>query len=90
MVYPRRNPHANPKKPARQKYEAAIKKGVNPADIFKGAKHYAAYVVQNQTDPQFITQAITWLNQERWTEYQVEPKPAKSSQNPQAKDLHYG
>jgi hypothetical protein len=65
-VYPHRTPHANPKKPAALKFEAAIKRGVDPAEIIAGAERYAAYVAREAIEPRFVAQAVTWLNQERW------------------------
>lgn len=73
--FPSRSPHQNPKKPARQKFGAAVKRGVNPQDIIDGAKRYAAYVEAEGTDPKFIAQAVTWLNQERWQDvFDVKPE----------------
>ena len=72
--YPSRRPHSNPKKPARQKFEAALKRGVPVEVLIRGAENYAAYVARETDDARFIAQAVTWLNQERWTEYQ---KPFK-------------
>ena len=69
-AYPSRRPHSNPKKPARAKFETAVKRGVAAADIIRGAEHYGAYVEREHTDPKFVAQAQTWLNQERWTQYQ--------------------
>ncbi len=78
-AYPSRRPHSNPKKPARAKFETAVKRGVAAADIIRGAKHYAAYVEREGTDAKYVAQAQTWLNQERWTQYQEaaggEPAP---------------
>ena len=78
-TYPSRRPHSNPKKPARAKFEAAVKRGVAAADIIRGAENYAAYVEREHTDPKYVTQAQTWLNQERWAQYQeaavTEPTP---------------
>ena len=78
-AYPSRRPHSNPKKPARAKFEAAIKRGMAAADIIRGAKRYAAYVEREGTDPRYVSQALTWLNQERWMEDQeaaaTEPTP---------------
>jgi len=68
--YPSRHPHSNPKKPAKQKFEAALKRGVPVEVIIRGAENYAAYVARETDDARFIAQAVTWLNQERWTEYQ--------------------
>ena len=72
--YPSRSPHSNPKKPAKQKFETAAKRGVPVEVIIRGAENYAAYVARETDDARFIAQAVTWLNQERWTEYQ---KPFK-------------
>ena len=72
-IYPSRRPHSNPKAPARKKYEAAINQGVSPADILRGAENFAAYVEREQVEPKFVAQAVTWLNQERWADYQDPP-----------------
>ena len=78
-AYPSRRPHSNPKKTARAKFEAAVKRGVAAADIIRASQNYAAYVEREGTDPKFVAQAQTWLNQERWTQYQEaavsEPTP---------------
>ncbi len=78
-TYPDRRPHSNPKKPALAKFETALKRGVAAADIIRGAERYAAYVKREGTDPKFVAQAVTWLNQDRWTQYQEaaggEPTP---------------
>ena len=71
QLYPPRRPHSNPKKPARAKFDAAVKNGTAPADIIRGARNYAAYVRQEGTNPKYVAQAQTWLGQERWTEYQT-------------------
>jgi hypothetical protein len=76
-VYPSRHPHSNPKKPARLKFETAIKRGADPADIIRRARHYAACVAANVGDPRYIAQAQTWLNQERWNDYQEAPEPPR-------------
>ena len=70
QVFPSRRPHPNPKKPAREKFILAIKRGVAASEITRGARNYAAYVENQGTDPKFITQAVTWLSQSRWAEYQ--------------------
>ena len=75
-TFPSRRPHPNPRKPARQKFDAALKRGVSATDIIRGAENFAVYVTQERTEPKFIAQAVTWLSQERWAEYQVEPEPA--------------
>jgi hypothetical protein len=78
-TYPSRRPHSNPKKPARVKFEAAVKRGVAAANIIRGAQNYAAYVEREGTEPKYVAQAKTWLNEERWAQYQeaavTEPTP---------------
>jgi len=67
--YPSRSPHPNPKKPAKQKFELAIKnKKATPDEIIEGAKRYASYVKANKSEPQYVAQTVSWLNQERWAE----------------------
>lgn len=70
--YPRRGSHPNPKKPALQKFTAAIKRGVDPKTIIAAAKAFAAAERVAGRDPKFIPQAVTWLSQERWAD--VAPK----------------
>ena len=69
-IYPSRRSHSNPQKPARAKFETAVKRGVAAADIIRGAQNYAAYVEREGPDPKYVAQAQTWLSQERWTQYQ--------------------
>ncbi len=76
-VYPGRKPHSNPKKTARQKFELALTRGASVADITRGARNYAVYVERERVEPKFVAQAATWLNQERWTEYQEPPAEAR-------------
>lgn len=77
-AYPSRTPHANPKKPARDKFHRAVNRGIDPTAIIRGAEVYAATVSRQSTDPRYIAQAQTWLGQERWAEYQRAPEPAKT------------
>ncbi len=69
-TYPSRRPHSNPKKPARAKFDAALKRGVSAWDIIRGAQNYAAYIKREGTNPKYVAQAKTWLNEERWPQYQ--------------------
>ncbi len=69
-AYPSRRPHSNPKKPARAKFEVALKRGAAAADIVRGAGNYAAHVERERVEPRYVAQAVTWLNQERWDGYQ--------------------
>ena len=77
--YPSRRPHCNPKKPALAKFTAAVKRGTPPEDINRGAENYAAYVRRERTDAKYVAQALTWLSQERWTEYQAAMPPSETA-----------
>ena len=67
--YPKRA-GGNPKKPALAKYLTARKRGATAADILTGTRRYAASLGP-KAGTQFVAQAATWLNQERWKdEYQ--------------------
>jgi len=68
QAYPSRSPHANPRKPARSKFLALLAAGTPAEAIIAGARNYAASVELAGTEPKFVTQAITWLNQERWND----------------------
>lgn len=63
QAYPRRE-GANPKEPARKKFDQALKSGVEFGEIMAGAKAYAASMAGKE--PRFVAQAVTWLNQSRW------------------------
>lgn len=76
-AYPSRAPHGNPRKPAAKLFAAAIKNGADPDAIIRGAENYAATVAQARTDPKYVAQATTWLNQERWTDHQQAPIAAR-------------
>jgi hypothetical protein len=67
-VYPSRQPHQNPKKPARLKFETLLKRGVDPGEIIRAAESYRRMIEREGTDPRYVAQAVTWLNQERHTD----------------------
>jgi len=73
--YPSRKPHDNPKKPARLKFEAAVKRGVDPTMIVRGAENFAVYAAAHISGPRFIKTAEVWLNKECWSDYQQPPEP---------------
>jgi hypothetical protein len=75
-AYPSRSPHTNSRKAARLKFDAAVKRGVDPADILRGAANYAAYAAANVRDSKYVMQATTWLNQEQWVHYGRRQPPA--------------
>ncbi len=64
-AYPKRD-GANPKKPAKGKFQRHVENGVNPNDIIQGAQRYARQVLDKE--PKYVAQAVTWLNQERWND----------------------
>jgi hypothetical protein len=66
-AYPRRE-GPNPRKPAEQKFSALTKTGVDPAMMIAAVKRMAAEQSRD-IGTRFIPQAITWLNQQRWTDH---------------------
>lgn len=72
-VYPKRD-GANPKAPARKRFDAASKSGVPPEIIISGALNYSAEAKgKNQIGTPYIAQAMTWLGQRRWEDYAEKP-----------------
>tara|TARA_R100001594_G_scaffold130376_1_gene169459 strand:+ start:180 stop:449 length:270 start_codon:yes stop_codon:yes gene_type:complete len=68
-IYPSRHPHSNPKKTAEKAYIKAAKK-YDAEQILEGAKNYADYVESHKVERKFICQGATFLNQERFLDYQ--------------------
>jgi helix-turn-helix protein len=75
QVYPSRGGHSNPKKPAREKFDAAVKRGADPGDLIRGAENYAAFVMRNGIAGQFVKQAVSWLHNESWEQYTAQAEP---------------
>lgn len=71
-AYPKRG-GANPKKPARDKFERAVKRGADPEALVAAAASYAE-VMADKVGTEFVAQAVTWLNQERWNDQPVKPR----------------
>jgi hypothetical protein len=68
-AYPSRGQHPNPKQPARLKFNAAVKHGVDPGLIIAAAESYRAYAVEQGIEcTAKVAQALTWLNQERYAD----------------------
>ncbi|TWB19210.1 DUF1376 domain-containing protein [Nitrospirillum bahiense] len=86
-AYPSRGTHGNPRKPAAEKFQAAVRRGVDPLAIIRGAANYAAAVAREKTEPQFVAQAATWLRQERWADHLAPPPTATTKSRPQAADV---
>ncbi len=77
--YPTRQ-GSNPKKAAQDKFTAVVKKGIDAQEIIKGAKNYRAQMkAAGNSETQFVAQAVTWLNQERWKD-DYQPKEAKNGE----------
>lgn len=74
-AYPRRD-GSNPRKPAEQKFTAAVKRGDDPDAIIAGAGRYAAACrADGSYGTPYVAQAVTWLNQSRWLDYQPAGPP---------------
>lgn len=67
-VYPKRL-GANPKAPALKQFEAAVKAGATPEEIINGAKR-CAVSDRDKIGTPYIPQAVKWLRDRRWEDYQ--------------------
>jgi uncharacterized protein YdaU (DUF1376 family) len=78
QVYPKREGD-NPKKPAAKKFLSLTLAGTDPQSIIESAKRYAANCDKRKdTGTRYVAQAVTWLNQERFTDYSATaPEPSK-------------
>lgn len=65
--YPRRLGD-NPRKPAEEKFNRLVKTGVDPAVMIEAVKAMALTKAAD-VGTQFIPQAVTWLNQQRWIDH---------------------
>lgn len=67
--YPRRD-GPNPRKPAEQRFDSLVKSGVDPQTMIDAAKKLSSEEQgRGNIGTRFIPQAITWLNQQRWTDH---------------------
>lgn len=70
-AYPHRGEASDPKKPAREKFDRAVKRGVDPNAIIGSAKRFAEIERKaGRAGTDKCAQAVTWLNQERWSDYE--------------------
>lgn len=77
-TYPHRGEASDPKKPAKEKFERAVKRGAEPAAIIAGAKRFAEIERRaGRAGTEKCAQAVTWLNQERWNDYAPAAAPAQ-------------
>lgn len=74
-AYPRRK-GGNPLKPARAKFDAAVRRGVPAATILAAARSFAAECAgDGRAGTEFVPMLSTWLNQERWQQIEPETSP---------------
>jgi hypothetical protein len=79
-VYPKRE-GSNPSSPARKKFAAVVKSGVDPPTIIAAAKAYADEQRQiGKIGTSYVAQAVTWLNQQRWGDYQTRGSPQETAE----------
>lgn len=71
-VYPRRE-GANPKSPAEKVFRAFVASGVDPRSIISGARG-CAEKEKGKIGTPYIPQAIKWLRDRRWEDYNAEPE----------------
>ena len=82
-VMPKRGKHANPKAPARAKWDKLIKT-IDPQTIIDSAKVLAK--MREGQDPQHTPQAVTWLNQRR---FEDEYEPVADQSQPRYDSLGF-
>lgn len=80
-AYPKRD-GSNPKQPAKTKFVAHVRSGIDPAEIVAGAKAYSIFMAND--DPKFVMQTTKFLNQRCWQDdYSVRaqgpPKPRQQT-----------
>ena len=68
-------PTCSAKKPAREKFFAAVKRGVDPELIVRAAANYAAHIVCSNTAERYVKQGQFWLSQECWEQYGAPEEP---------------
>lgn len=69
LAYPRRD-GPNPRKPAEQRFATLVKSGVDPQTMIDAAKELCeAEQKRGNIGTRFIPQALTWLNQQRWSDH---------------------
>lgn len=82
-AYPQRK-GSNPRKPAEDKFAAAVKGGFAPEQIIAAAGRYAEECRKDgQVGTSFVAQAVTWLNQRRFEDYAAPPPSGASPALPE-------
>jgi hypothetical protein len=68
-TYPRRDGQ-HPRKPAEVRFNALVKSGVDPEMLIAEAKKlHTAESARGNVGTRFIPMAVTWLNQQRWSDH---------------------
>ncbi|MGO4510906.1 hypothetical protein AB4Z51_28240 [Bradyrhizobium sp. 2TAF36] len=69
QAYPRRD-GPNPRKPAETRFDSLVKTGLDPQMLIDAAKKLATDEgARGNIGTRFIPQAVTWLNQQRWSDH---------------------
>src|ERR1700690_4223141 len=73
LCYPKRK-GSNPKVLARTKWDRALRLGAEPERIINSARAYRdELTADGKVGTEFVCQASTWLNQQRWEDYKEDP-----------------
>jgi hypothetical protein len=77
IEYPKRGDASNPKKPAKDKFDRAVRSGADPEIIIASAKRYREIEQSaGRAGTEKVAQAQTWLNQQRWNDYPAPTTPS--------------
>lgn len=69
QAYPRRG-GPNPRNPASERFSSLVRSGVDPQMLIDAVKSYAEQErIRGKIGTEFIPQAKTWLNQQRWSDH---------------------
>jgi hypothetical protein len=81
-VYPKRS-GTNPKAPAFQRFQAAVRGGAPPAEIIAGARRYADHMrAEKKIGTEFVKQSMTWISQRLWEDYAATAPPEADFSKP--------
>lgn len=77
-AYPKRDGD-NPRKTALRAYAKIIRRGVKPKTLMTAVRAYAEELAaKGRIGTEFVAQASTWLNQERFDRFSASPDPAEA------------
>lgn len=88
-AYPRRD-GPNPRKPAETKFDSLVKTGLDPQMLIDAAKKLATDEgARGNIGTRFVPQAVTWLNQQRWSDHAaVAALQTLKAEEPAAQEKH--